>query len=135
MNLSKAFDCIPNCLIIAKLKAYGFTNSACSLIVGYLQCRQQRVKVGHYRSEWETLKKGVPQESNHGPTIFNIFINDLFTFIDKCSLYNYADDNTIVFHHQNPNVLKTTLEKETNDVIKWFINNGMQANPTNFPGY
>ena len=52
MDLSKAFDCLPHKLLISKLHAYGMTDSACELIRQYLQCRQQRVKVGTTRSDW-----------------------------------------------------------------------------------
>ena len=30
-----------------------------------------------------------------GPLLFNIFMNDLFFFIEKCQLYKYADDNSL----------------------------------------
>ena len=36
MDLSKAFDCLPHGLLICKLNAYGFTESACKLIMSYL---------------------------------------------------------------------------------------------------
>ena len=29
-----------------------------------------------------------------GPVFFNLSINDLFFFIDKASIHNFADDNT-----------------------------------------
>ena len=39
--------------------------------------------------------------------LFNIFLNDLlFTLEHICDVYNYADDNTLSFHHQNPLVVK-----------------------------
>jgi hypothetical protein len=35
----------------------------------------------------------VPQ----GPVLFNIFLNDIFNFVEESILYNYADDNTLSY--------------------------------------
>ena len=37
MDLSKAFDCLPHDLLIAKLAAYGFDHNAIELINSYLK--------------------------------------------------------------------------------------------------
>ena len=44
-DISKAFDCLPHELLIAKLVAYGFDKSSLKLIYSYLSNRKQRVKL------------------------------------------------------------------------------------------
>jgi hypothetical protein len=67
-----------------------------------------------------------------GPLLFNIFINDLFYFIEHGTLYNYADNNTFSYADQDYNTLINVLEKESSILIEWFNFNCMQANPDKF---
>ena len=43
-DLSKAFDCLPHDLTLAKLHAFGFSIESLKLINSYLTGRKQRVK-------------------------------------------------------------------------------------------
>ena len=51
VDLSEAFDCLNNELLIAKLEAYGFTRKASNFIYSFLNSRKQRVKVNGTSSE------------------------------------------------------------------------------------
>jgi hypothetical protein len=56
---------------------------------------------------------------NLGPLLFNVFINDIFYFVKKGTLYNYADDNTLSYGHPDFNVFTSVLESESNVLINW----------------
>jgi hypothetical protein len=44
-------------------------------------------------------------------------MNDIFYFIDKSILYNYADDNNIAFSKSKLDILKNTFENESKILI------------------
>ena len=117
---------------VAKLHAYGLSPAACCLLGDYLSGRRQRVKISNARSTWETLAKGVPQGSILGPLLFNIFINDMFYFMEKCSLYNYADDNSLSNSAPSVDEVLSNLRHDCEISLRWFNQNGMEANPNKF---
>ena len=53
MDLSEAFDCLSHDLLIAKLKAYGFSMAALRLVQNYLSNRKQRTMINTEYSSWE----------------------------------------------------------------------------------
>ena len=127
-DLSKAFDCISHDLLIAKLHSYGFDKSALIFVYDYLKNRVQRTKVNGAYSSWKELLNGVPQGSILGPLLFNIFINDIFWFVDKTKIANYADDNTTYGVEKSIMTLLKCLEEDTHNVLNWFRFNEMMPN-------
>ena len=132
MDLSKAFDYLPHDILLCKLKYYGLSNNSIDLLTSYLSHRKQQIKIGSSVSSCAHIIKGVPQGSILGPLLFNVFINDIFYFIHKGTLYNYADDNTLSYCSTNFDDLVKVLQEESNILIDWFTFNCMQANPDKF---
>ena len=117
MDLSKAFDTINHELLIAKLHAYGFSNSALHIIFDYLSDRWQRTKVNASFSDWSELLRGVPQGSVLGPLLFNIYINDLFYLFLDTNVCNFADDTSL--YACNSKLEDHNLENDTLSAILW----------------
>ena len=95
MDLSKAFDSLPHGLIIAKLHAYGVTTAAVNFYS--LICMEGRSgqKFHHPEMTGQHYPKGYHKDPFWVRYCSKFFMNDLFIFIEKCNLYNYADDNSL----------------------------------------
>ena len=87
MDISKAFGCLPDCLSICKLHAYGLSRDACTLIASYLYQRKQRVKIRNIKNEWKEMSKGVPQGSIFGPLILT-FSWMIYLILWKVEIYS-----------------------------------------------
>ena len=111
LDLSKAFDCIPQDLLIAKLNADGFDMNTLTLLFSYLKNRKKSVRIKTNYSAFLELLSGIPQGSIPETLLFNIFLNDLFLFIKKASLHNYAYDNTLSAFATNTDDLTNESQK------------------------
>ena len=58
-----------------------------------------------------------------GPVLFNIFLNDLFLFIENSDLSHYADYNTLYSCGNNLKEVKQTLGRDFQIATKWFYEN------------
>ena len=125
-DLSKAFDCLPQDLIIAKLNSYDFNLTALNLIHNYLTKQKQRTKINHSYSSWEDILFAVSQGSILDPIFFNIFLSDLVWIVDDIDIANYADDNTIYREHENMrfNYFFTRCSCKAFQIVLWQPNEG-----------
>ena len=60
----------------------------------------------------------LPQCSILDPLLFNIFIHDLYLWITKTDLLNFADDYTISAAERTIEILISTLETESQTAVK-----------------
>ena len=131
MDLSKAFDCVPYDLLLAKLAARGINDNLILSIYSYFLNRKQCACINNTLSEFKVISD-VPQGSIVVTILFNCFFNDFYYFIENANVHNFADGNTLTTFAQNVRNLTSVLESESNIAIDWFKTNKMIVNPGKF---
>ena len=127
LDLSKAFDSIDHSLSLEKLKHLGFSSSAILFIKSYISDRHQRVVIPEAESDWLEVRQGVPQSTVLGPLLFNLYVNDLTTFI-SCSLIQYADDAVVYTFGNKITDCKLNLEKSISSLVDYFLYHSLKLN-------
>lgn len=96
----------------------------------YLSNRTQSVRLNDTVSDKTSISYGVPQGSVLGPILFNIYVNDLASFLPNCDVIQYADDTQIILS-SNIDKLKDLIQKaeDTLKLAKIYFNaNGLMLN-------
>ena len=139
MDLSKAFDTIDHPLMLQKLLRYGFDTHSMFWFNSYLQNRLQYVKVGNILSNAAKVSCGVPQGSVLGPTLFNLYINEIPAMLKKLSsndsnIHGYADDLQLYSSCKAEKVeeMLSMLKDDIYLILEWFSANKLKANPDKF---
>ena len=70
--------------------------------------RTQRVKINKTFSSWRELLCGVAHGSVLGPILFNMYLNDLFLFLNEIDVCNFDNNITRSMCYKN---LAELLEK------------------------
>ena len=94
LDISKAFDRVWHAGLLHKLKSYGISGQIFGLISSFLSNRWLQVILDEKSSQEYPFNAGVPQGSIFGPTLFQLYINDLPDDV-ICDIAIYADDTTL----------------------------------------
>ena len=128
-NLSKAFDCTDQKLLIAKLFWFGVSLSSLNLIFSYLLNWTQLVKIKTSYIDKSNIEHGVPQGSILGPLLFNIDLIDLFFECDDSEITSNADDTTPYVFPDDITSIITQLQWTASKFLSQFTNNLTKVNP------
>ena len=88
----RAFDKVNHNLMCSKLKAAGVDGCYLKWFKDFLSDRWQYVEYGSAGSSLVPATSGIIQGSCAGPSLFNVYINDLVKVVKHCNLVLFADD-------------------------------------------
>ncbi|MDD9361342.1 MAG: reverse transcriptase family protein, partial [Anaplasma sp.] len=126
LDFKQAFDRVDHSILLKKLSDIGVSGNFLKWITSFLLGRTQRVVFGGEMSSLAEVMSGIPQGSVLGPTLFNIFIDDI-TRILRCTPLLYADDLTLVQPIRQP-LDNLQLQMDLDNVFAWSEKNRLPLN-------
>ena len=128
VDLEKAFDTVNHNILLKKLEHYGIRGPALSWFTSYLSSRKQLVVLDGLSSSLSKISCGVPQGSILGPLLFLIYINDMHTSVQFSTVYHFADDTNLLYHHKNPKILRKHMNADLKLLFDWLCSNRLSLN-------
>lgn len=119
LDIAQAFDKVWHRGLISKLMKLNFPTYLIKLIASYLQDRSFQVSHGSSLSSARPIKAGVPQGSLLGPTLFNIYINDM-PRTPGVDIALYADDTALVAQSLRGNLASRRLQLALDNLETWY---------------
>ena len=90
----------------------------------YLGNRKQYIQIdGWQKANYKTVKRGVPQGSILGPSLFLLYINDLQFPTDILDPSMFADDTNLFYSNKDINTVFLKVNDELQKINEWFICN------------
>ena len=128
VDFRKAFDTINHDILLRKLYRYGIRGTALSLFHSFLSDRKYRVKIQCSYSETITSHIGLPQGATLSPTLFLLYVNDLYYASPNLKSILFADDTTLLFSNSSFDSLVSTCNSELAKFNEWSNANKLSLN-------
>ena len=121
LDMNKAFDRVPHHRLLVKLRSLGVGGTLLRWFSSFLSERKLVVKIGSDYSSPRDITSGVIQGSVLGPTLFLIYVNDIFDIFSFGKPFMFADDLKIVYAFRLDDLQHTIsrIQKELNSLDIW----------------
>lgn len=128
IDLKKAFDTVDPKILLRKLFEIGIVGVAYEWFKSYFDERKQYVQIENSKSSTKNSKFGVPQGSSLGPTLFNVYVNDLQEAQITGEVFQFADDIGIVYAAENFNTIEDIINRDLVKLKKYMDENKLTLN-------
>ena len=119
IDLQKVFDTVNHGIRTSKLNHYGIKGVALDWFKSYLSGRTQYVIINNERSEIQTIKYGVPQDSILRPLLFLIYINDLSRSTKNSNIHHFADDTNLLYASSSLKDINKKITFDLPNLVQW----------------
>ena len=96
LDIQNTFDTLTPHILLKKLEYYGIHDKSNKWVRLFLEDRKQHTTINKARTSDKPINIGVPQRSILGPILFILFINDFHKSVDFSTVYNFADDTSLL---------------------------------------
>jgi hypothetical protein len=128
IDVSKAFDSCNHEILLKKLKRIGLSTNSLKLMNTYLKDRIQEVWVNDKNGGRIKTNIGVGQGTVLGPTLFKIYILDMYLATNLFSS-RFADDTSLIGSGENKEDTETYINMELEKLYNWFCTNKLTLHP------
>jgi hypothetical protein len=128
LDFSKAFDTLQHYKLIEALQQIGIGGNLLGWFMSYLEDRKFIVKIKDTVSMQQHCYTGSPQGSILSPILYLIYVNSMFSVINKTKMYMYADDTVMISVHHELAIAEKNLQEDFNQVSRWTHDNNLVLN-------
>ena len=129
IDFSRAFDTIDHQILAEKLGSYGLDPISQKFMSEYMSCRKHNTTINGCKSPDTPVTYGTAQGSILGPLIFILYVNDIFTSLNKdSSVFMYADDTLILCKSDNVDCATSKAKEALGKISIWCEVNKLTIN-------
>ncbi|CAF1058758.1 unnamed protein product, partial [Brachionus calyciflorus] len=119
IDIEKAFYKVWHLGLLYKLNSLKIPCYLDKWLANYLTNRTFMMRIGNCLSNAQNIQTGVPQGIVLGPTLFNIFFNDIVNVLKDVDIALYADDLSFWVASTSVNYINLKLQQNLEKIYEW----------------